>query len=202
MGSKAAESRDFAHRQAAKSFGNLLLLRAKEDTRVTTMSTPPPTQLARPSRMKLAEPTPTVLRFKDGGNTSGKLQVVSVSGGLLNLPKPATQGSVAKLMFLTQKGPVLGAAEMLQPLSSTLQPFRFVALDRENHRRLHQSVLAALSKESLPDQCLPEEDWIRKYRAAVTQKPKPENKVFKMLFGAITVLTMITGVAYFRHTHR
>src|SRR5436853_2659670 len=98
------------------------------------MTSPSSTQLTRPSRMKLAEPTPTVLRFKDGRNTSGKLQIVSVSGGLLLLPKPVNQGLMAKLMFLTQKGPVLGAAEMLQPLASSLQAFRFVALDKDNNR--------------------------------------------------------------------
>ena len=152
--------------------------------------------------MKLAEPTPTVLRFKDGRNTSGKLQVVSVSGGLLLLPKPVNQGLMVKLMFLTQKGPVLGAAEMLQPLSSSLQPFRFVALDKDNHRRLHQTVQAALGNGAGPNDGAPEEDWIRKYRAAVNERCKPQNKIFKMLFGAITLVTMLTGAAYFRHNHR
>jgi hypothetical protein len=152
--------------------------------------------------MKLAQPTPTVLRFKDGQNTSGNLQVVSVSGGLLCLRKPIHQGAVAKLMFLTQKGPVLGAAEMLQPLSSSLQPFRFVALDKDNHRRLHQSVQAAVGNGGDSSEALPEEDWIRKYRAAVSEKQKPPKKIYKLLFGAMTLLTMLTGAAYFRHSQR
>ena len=39
-------------------------------------------------------------------------------------------------MFLTQNGPVLGAAEMLSPVSWTQQPFRFVALAYVDQRRL------------------------------------------------------------------
>jgi hypothetical protein len=39
-------------------------------------------------------------------------------------------------MFLTGAGTVLGTAEMLTPVSRTLQPFRFVMLPDEDHRRL------------------------------------------------------------------
>lgn len=45
-------------------------------------------------------------------------------------------------MFLTGAGMVLGAAEMLTPLSGTLQPFRFVALKHDDQDRLKALVQA------------------------------------------------------------
>ena len=57
---------------------------------------------------------------------TGRLEVFSATGGLLCLPKPLIRGTRIKVMFLTPKGPVLGAAEMLTPVSWTQQPFRFV----------------------------------------------------------------------------
>ena len=59
---------------------------------------------------------------------TGSLEVFSSTGGLLSLQKPLIRGTRIKVMFLTQSGPVLGAAEMLSPVSWTQQPFRFVAL--------------------------------------------------------------------------
>jgi len=84
----------------------------------------------------LAEPTTAVLRLKDGRRVPGKLKVVSLTGGLLSVTHPVDTGSNAKLMFLTGAGMVLGSAEMLSPLSWTLQPFRFLALDHDDQNRL------------------------------------------------------------------
>ena len=78
-------------------------------------------------RFRLTDITPAVLQFQDGRRTPGELQVISRSGGLLFLSKPLDQGSVVKLMFQTHRGPVLGTAEMLIPVTCTQQPFRFVA---------------------------------------------------------------------------
>jgi len=39
-------------------------------------------------------------------------------------------------MFHTHRGPVLGTAEMLMPVTSTQQPFRFVALPESDQRTL------------------------------------------------------------------
>jgi hypothetical protein len=61
-------------------------------------------------------------------------------------------------MFLTRSGPVLGTVEMLSPVSTEQQPFRFVALDRDVQHRLKTMVQLLLN---------PDEDvWIAKYRAA------------------------------------
>jgi hypothetical protein len=90
----------------------------------------------RATRVHFTERTPAVLRFDDGRRIPGKLKVVSLTGGLLSVPHPVNTGSSAKLMFLTGAGMVLGSAEMLSPLSWSLQPFRFVALADEDQDRL------------------------------------------------------------------
>ena len=82
----------------------------------------------RAPRTCFAETTPAVLRCQDGRRVPGKLQVISVTGGLLSLSKPLDQGSQVKLMFLTPRGAVLGAVQMLSPVSWNLQPFKFVGL--------------------------------------------------------------------------
>jgi hypothetical protein len=63
-----------------------------------------------------------VLRFQGGDCVTGNLEVISSTGGLLCLSKPLILGTRIKVMFLTPSGPVLGAEEMLSPISSEL-PF-------------------------------------------------------------------------------
>jgi hypothetical protein len=94
----------------------------------------------RPDRIRFAELIPVVLRFKDGRRATGNLQVVSITGGLLSVPHPITQGSIAKLMFLTRAGSVLGMAEMLSPVSWDQQPFRFVCLHHDDASRLKAAI--------------------------------------------------------------
>ena len=71
---------------------------------------------------------------------SGKLQIISITGGLLCLPKPVDQGSQVKLIFLTPRGSVLGAAEMLSPISWSLQPFKFVGMYDDDQCRLQAAI--------------------------------------------------------------
>jgi hypothetical protein len=107
------------------------------------VSTQPP---RRPDRVRFSETTPAVLRMADGNRASGHLKVVSITGGLLSLPRPIRQGLVAKLMFLTSAGSVLGAAEMLTPLSWELQPFKFVSLPDDDHSRLRSAIKFSLEQ--------------------------------------------------------
>jgi hypothetical protein len=102
--------------------------------------------LRRAPRACFAETTPAVLRFPDGRRVPGKLRTVSVTGGLLRLPKPVDQGAQVKLMFLTGSGSVLGAAEMLSPISWHLQPFKFVGLYDEDQRRLEAAIQSSLDR--------------------------------------------------------
>jgi hypothetical protein len=111
--------------------------------------------------------------LQNGTCITGTLEVISFTGGLLCLPKPVNRGSRIKLMFLTDKGPVLGTAELLSPVSSTRQPFRFVALAYTDRRRL-RAITQDCFKAEAPKQQVQssrisagERQWIEKYQAAV-----------------------------------
>jgi hypothetical protein len=105
------------------------------------MNSFPPTQPApRAPRAHFAEPTPAVLRLKDGRRVAGNLKVVSLTGGLLSVARAIDAGSNAKVMFLTQAGMVLGSAEMLSPVSLRLQAFRFIALHSDDQNRLKTAI--------------------------------------------------------------
>src|SRR5437016_2566257 len=83
----------------------------------------------RPARVRFAQPIPIVLRSQDGVCAKGELQVVSATGGLLSLPVLLNRSHRTKLLFVTSAGPILAAAEMLDPITYTQQPFRFLSLD-------------------------------------------------------------------------
>src|ERR1700730_808259 len=101
------------------------------------MTLPPQSKpVQRPPRQKLVNPAAVVLRVPSGSRVRGKLQVISVTGGLLSLSELLEQGSIARLMFMTDVGSVQGTAEMLIPISATLQPFRFVAINRDDQSRI------------------------------------------------------------------
>ena len=110
------------------------------------MSSLPPTMPHRSPRARLTASTPAVFRLADGRSTRGDLRVLSVTGGLVSLPKPIDRGSRVMLMFLTQNGTVLGNAEMLTPTSWDQQPFRFVSLDETNRTRLKTVVRESLAQ--------------------------------------------------------
>jgi hypothetical protein len=135
-----------------------------------------------------------VIRLQGGDSVTGNLEVISSTGGLLRLSKPLILGTRIKVMFLTESGPVLGAAEMLGAISWTHQPFRFVALTYGDQRRL-QAVTGCSSKLGMPspegasrivdsEQGIvdTEHQWIDKYRAAVAQNP-PRRPLLKRILG-------------------
>lgn len=120
---------------------------------------------------------------------TGSLEVISSTGGLLGLSKPVIRGTRIKVMFLTQRGPVLGSAEMLSPVSWTQQPFRFVTLAYGDQRRL-QALTGCSSKLEMP---IPEQtgsipdaepDWIDKYRAAISRNP-PRRPLLERMLGVM-----------------
>src|SRR5512140_2963447 len=113
---------------------------------------PQPSAQRRAERVRLDESIPAVVRFTDGNRASGRLKVVSLTGGLLSLPRPIRQGSVGKLMFLTPAGSVLGSAEMLTPMSWELQPFKFLGFSGDDHGRLETAIHSYLQKKRKQDQ--------------------------------------------------
>jgi hypothetical protein len=93
----------------------------------------------RATRIQLTT-APAVVKLNDGFRAKGKLQVVSVTGGLLQLTRALEDGDFVELAFQTHSGNVQGMAEMLSPVrtapGSVFQPFRFVALGDDDHRML------------------------------------------------------------------
>jgi hypothetical protein len=84
--------------------------------------------------------------LEDGRRAKAKLQSVSVTGGLLRLPKGLGEGDLVEVAFPTQTGSVRGMAEMLDTMPSTdgaLQPFRFIAMGDDEHRALRMMVDSA-----------------------------------------------------------
>src|ERR1700682_4734013 len=137
----------------------------------------------RSPRARLADITPAVLRLPDGCRHRGKLETISLTGGLLRMPNLLDRGSRIKLMYVTHTGPVLGAAERLSPVSTTRQPFRFVALEEGDQGRLRAVVQSFLDPG--------EEAWIEKYRAALVQRNPTRRGVFLGVLAFLTLFTLL-----------
>jgi hypothetical protein len=105
---------------------------------------PQPHPSRRAARIQLGDTVLAAIRLEDGRRTKAKLQSISVTGGLLRLPHSLGSGDFVEVAFQTQSGPVHGMAEVLSPMRKTadgvLQPFRFVALEDDDHRRLRTSL--------------------------------------------------------------
>jgi PilZ domain len=105
---------------------------------------PQPHSSRRAARVQLGDSVLAAIRLEDGRRTKAKLQTISATGGLLQLPRKLGNGSFVELAFQTQSGPVHGMAEILTSTQKTtegvLQPFRFVALEDDDHRRLQMSL--------------------------------------------------------------
>lgn len=69
------------------------------------------------------------------------------------MPQSLSEGDFVEVAFQTQAGPVHGMAEILSPMRSfsdgVLQPFRFVAIEDDDHRRLRTSLDHVASRNSL-----------------------------------------------------
>ncbi len=85
----------------------------------------------RSPRIQLGGSVPALVMLEDGQRAKGKLQTISVTGGLLRLSRSLGQGDFVEVAFQIHGGPVRGMAEMLIPVRAasegSLQPFRFVA---------------------------------------------------------------------------
>jgi hypothetical protein len=65
--------------------------------------------------------------------------------------KPFSSGAVVELLFSTHIGSVLAMAELLSPCSSApigLQPFRFVAMDSTELRKLRAAIASSQKTEA------------------------------------------------------
>jgi hypothetical protein len=110
---------------------------------------PQPHPERRAPRIHLGGSIAALVLNEDGQRAKGKLQTVSVTGGMLRLAKALEHGDFVEIAFQTQSGPVHGMAEMLGPMRATegvLQPFRFVALGDDDHRNLRMTVDSVLDR--------------------------------------------------------
>jgi hypothetical protein len=143
---------------------------------------PQPLSPWRVPRARLDGNTPAVLRFPSGQRLGVKLQVISLTGGLLSVPQPLVEGSRGKLMFLTDCGSVLGGAEMLCPVNDVMQPFRFVSLTADDHRRLGALIWGQSRDNKFEDA------WIKKLRAASARHDAGKHSGFsRAVFGLLTL---------------
>jgi len=114
---------------------------------------PQPHPSRRAARVQLGDSVLAAIRLEDGRRTKAKLQTISVTGGLLQLTHSLGQGDFVEVAFQTQSGPVHGMAEVLNPMrkvaDGVLQPFRFVALEDDDHRRLRTSLDHATDRNLL-----------------------------------------------------
>lgn len=105
---------------------------------------PQPNPQRRATRIQLRDAVPAVVMLEHGLRAKAKLQTVSVTGGLLRLARALGEGDFVELAFQTESGPVHGMAEMLNPArtatTDVLQPFRFIALEDDDHRTLRTVV--------------------------------------------------------------
>lgn len=117
------------------------------------MPFPQSNALRRAPRVKFGDPLLVTVLLQDGRSAKGKIQSVSVTGGLLRLARALGQGDFVEVAFQTESGRVQGLAEMLGPVRAlpeeTLQPFRFVALADDDHRTLRMMVDAAADRNFL-----------------------------------------------------
>jgi hypothetical protein len=159
------------------------------------MATLPPVLASRrATRVRLPNSTPAVLRCQDGSRVAGNLQVISAAGGMLCLSHPLDPNTRASLIFLSDGGPVLGTAEMLNPLSRTQQAFRFVELDRNNRRNLQLGIRSHLNQSSDEDR------WIAKYRSAILHRAPSQRGILKIVFGSVAFgILVLISAAYLFH---
>ena len=107
----------------------------------------------RATRVRFGGSVLAAIRSEASGTVRAKLQMLSTTGGLFVLTKPLEPGDFVDVTFQTSQGAVRGMAEILQPTrkstSGCLQPFRFVALDDEDHARLRRAMELQLDKAAI-----------------------------------------------------
>jgi hypothetical protein len=96
------------------------------------------------------------IRFEDGRHCLVKLRAISLTGGLLRLSKPLVPGTLIELIFISNRGPVLGLAELLTPTLDTLkclQPFKFLVIDDDDYQRLGSLIRQSVGRTPEFAQC-------------------------------------------------
>ena len=107
----------------------------------------------RSPRVQLHGSVAAAVMAEGGQRARAKLQSISITGGLLQLQRELSTGDFVEIALHTRSGAVHGMAEMLHPTrkyqSACLQPFRFIALGDDDHRKLRMALDSALDRSFL-----------------------------------------------------
>jgi hypothetical protein len=104
---------------------------------------PQPHPQNRAPRVQLNGAVLAAIQSDGGQRTRAKLQTISATGGVLEVLRAFEQGDFVEIAFQTRSGPVRGMAEMLiarRADQGCLQPFRFIALDDDDHQKLRMAL--------------------------------------------------------------
>jgi PilZ domain-containing protein len=112
---------------------------------------PRPNPTRRAPRVQLGSSVPAAIQLDDGERTRAHLKTISTTGGVLHIGQPLEDGNLVEIAFQTRSGPVHAMAEILHPMRKVaeggcLQPFRFIALGDDDHRKLHTALTAVLDR--------------------------------------------------------
>jgi len=107
----------------------------------------------RAPRVHLNGSVAAAIHAEGGERMRAKLQLLSINGGLLHLQQELATGDFIEIAFHTRSGPIHGMAEMLPPTrkfqSACLQPFRFIALGDDDHRKLRMALESLIDRKFL-----------------------------------------------------
>ncbi len=108
----------------------------------------------RGSRVKLGGSILALVLLENGRQLRGRMNQLSVNGGLLSLERPLDEGIQVTVVFHLGSTSIRCRARMLFPMWATqgcLQPFRFAELPEADHaslnRELESLVRAGASQE-------------------------------------------------------
>ncbi|ABF40927.1 hypothetical protein Acid345_1926 [Candidatus Koribacter versatilis Ellin345] len=102
----------------------------------------------RASRYKLSANEKVLLSI-EGERIAGNLAVLSATGGTMRLGKRYTHGTLAEMKMTAVSGTISTVIEMLT-IRNGVQAFRFVHFDRENQKRMDDT-LKQLRAQGLGD---------------------------------------------------
>jgi hypothetical protein len=98
------------------------------------------------------------------------------------------------MMFLLRAGSVLAGAELLNPVSNTLQPFRFVSLGQKDRRKLEAIIPLSVYED------IAEPNWMKKLRVASDRRYEPRKWRGRLAAVAVGLITLgLASAIYFRH---
>lgn len=78
--------------------------------------------------------------YGHGSQTAGRLETVSRTGGCAGMEAQLAPGSLVHIQMRTGDGTITAVAEMLPPVKTGRQAFKFIAMDEMDSQRLEHFV--------------------------------------------------------------